>query len=1086
MRCPSCSEENADDSRVCSGCRAELAVECARCGYLNRRAAKYCGGCAEPVRTSAHAAMGGGERRQITVLFCDLVNSTGMSERLDPEDWRDLLRTYQTRCAEIVRGLGGHVAQYLGDGLLVYFGYPLAHEDSPRRAVKAGLSMVQAMARLNAPLALHIRVGIHTGPVVIGEVGDADQRELLAIGETPNLAARVQGAAEPDSVVVSEATHRITTGYFEFQPMGALPLKGFSSPARLYRVERETAARSRLDVGIARGLTPFFDREAELVWMLERWRQALERRGPIALLGGEAGIGKSRLVWVLRERLSAEPFVMLECSCSPSFQDSILHPIREMLEKHLGFAPDVGLAERAERLRIEVERMNLGADAFALLGSLLSLPVGEGLAVIGASPARQRQATFETLVAWLHGMAKDQPVLFVVEDAHWADPSTLQFIGLLAEREPSALLLTVLTHRPEFVCPWTSPRISTLLLPRVPPAEARQIVDGVMKGRALPYESILEVLSKADGVPLFLEEITKAVLDSGSAHLETGGGVDLAPSSTPLPIPPTVRDSLTARLDSLGAGKATVQLAAMLGRTFRFDVLLAVSEMDASSLRMRLDRLEASELLFRGATPHDTYTFKHALIQDAAYASVLRSARTAYHNRIAKVLAEQFPDVANAQPELLAQHYARGGMAEAAVTHWLSAGERALARSAYLEARSSLRNALEQLETMPATRDRDRLELDLRIRLGAALISTHGYSAKEVEENYVRASGLCERLGDSSPEVLDGVWAVNLVRSDREETARLAMLFAALTTKSEDPDVLRGAYASLGVRAFYTGEYGQASELFHRALRYPKPSHIDAARPVQSYFYAILYLGMCDAVVGNYLEARTRLNEALAFAEQVENPYSVTMAVSFKAWFAQHEGDAEATMQLSQRLLDLAVKNEFPFWVGLGLTYLGWGEARAGRVDAGIAHLESGSNLLRGIGAFVSYPQSQVGLVDAYLLAGRVEDALRVVDDALAFCEGKLASNYVPMLISARGDILLALGEHVKAEDHYRQALVILRAQNAKMYELKTCVALAQLLRERQRGDEARALLAAAGAHFEHGNVEFPNLNAAKSLLAEL
>ena len=513
----------------CSGCGVALTIECTRCGYLNRREARYCGGCAEPLGTSAHAAMGAGERRQITVLFCDLVNSTGMSERLDPEDWGDLLRTYQTKCAEIVRGLGGHVAQYLGDGLLVYFGYPLAHEDSPRRAVKAGLSMVRAMSGLDARLALHIRVGIHTGPVVIGEVGDADHREFMAVGETPNLAARVQGAAEPDSVVVSEATHRITTGYFEFQPMGALPLKGFSSPARLYRVERETGARSRLDVGAVRGLTPFFDREAEVVWMLERWREALDRKGPIALVGGEAGIGKSRLVWVLRERLGVAPFLMLECACSPSFQGSVLHPVREMLEKQLGFTPDVDPSERLARLRAEVDRLNLGAEAFLLLGSLLSIPAGEEALVAGSSPARQRQATFETILAWLHGLAEGQPVLFVLEDAHWANPSTLQFIGLLVEREPYARMLTVLTHRPEFVCPWTSPRISTLLLPRVPPAEARQIVDGVMKGRALSQDSILEVLSKADGVPLFLEEITKAVLDSGSMHVEGGGAVDLDP-----------------------------------------------------------------------------------------------------------------------------------------------------------------------------------------------------------------------------------------------------------------------------------------------------------------------------------------------------------------------------------------------------------------------------------------------------------------------------------------------------------------------------------------------------------------------------
>jgi class 3 adenylate cyclase/tetratricopeptide (TPR) repeat protein len=1085
MWCPTCRQETADGLEFCSGCGAEHTVDCSRCGATNRRSANYCGRCAAPLGAVVRATFSVGERRQITVLFCDLVNSTGMSESLDPEDWRDVLRTYQGKCGDIVRQLGGHVAQYLGDGLLIYFGYPIAHEDSPKRAVQAGLGMLQAMARLDSRLALRIRVGIHTGPVVIDEMGHDKQREFLAVGETPNLAARVQGAAEPDSILVSEATYRITVGYFDFTPMGALPLKGFSTPISLYRVDRETGVRSRLDVAAARGLTPFSDRGKELAWVLERWRDALDGKGPMVLFGGEAGIGKSRLVWVLRERLAAEPSLALECTCSPSFRGSALHPVREMIERHLGFTPDVDTTGRLANLRAEVDRLRLGPEALPLLASFLSLTTGDDLAAAGLSPARQRQATFDTLIAWLYAMAVEQPVLLVVEDVHWADPSTLQLLSLLVERAPASPLLTILTHRPEFVCPWSSPRVAALHLPRIPPAEARQILDAVTRGRSLPRESVQEVLTKADGVPLFLEEIAKAVLDTGSMRPEAGAGLDLAPSSTVLPIPATVRDSLTARLDRLGTGKAIVQLASMLGRTFSFDVLQAVSDLDEKPLRMELDRLEASELLFRGGTPpHHTYTFKHALIQDTAYASVLRSARSQYHRRIAKVLTERFPDVADAQPELLAQHFARAGMVDEAIAKWLAAGQRAIARSAYLEARSSLQNALEQLESMPPSRDRDRLELELRLSLGVALVSTYGYSAKEVEDNYVRAGGLCERIGDTPPEVLDGVWAVHLVRSDREETARLAMLFAALIAKSEDVEAKRMAYAALGVRAFYSADYAQALELFRRALLLPEPSHIDATSPVQSYLYALLYSGMCHAVVGHDQEAQTKISRALAFAQKAENPYSVAMALSFSAWFAHDRGDVEATADFARQQLDIAVKCEFPFWVGLALTHLGWADARAGRVNEGIGQIESGSTMLHYMGAFVVSPYPKACLIEAYLLAGRLDDALATVDEALAFSEGKLAQNYVPMLIAYKGGILASRGDRVAGEEHYRRSIATLHGQGATMMELKVSLALARLLRESGRGSEARSLLETAGALF--GDAEFPELKTARSLLAEL
>jgi class 3 adenylate cyclase/tetratricopeptide (TPR) repeat protein len=1102
MRCLACHRDNEEGLQFCTSCGAELGTVCPRCSFQNRGAARFCGRCSEPLGGPPSAAPPStpAERRQLTVLFCDLVNATGLSERLDPEDLRDVLREYQRRCAEIVRGLDGHVAQYLGDGMLVYFGFPLAHEDSTQRAVRAGLSIVQAVSQITpryraaTGASLQVRVGIHTGAVVIGEMGDASRPELLAVGETPNLAARVQGAAEANRVVVSEATYRLTRGYFTFTELGALSLKGFSRAANLYRVEAETGARSRLEVVGAGELTPFAGREDETAFVLDRWKEALDRTCPAICVGGEPGIGKSRLVRVVRERLEAEDVIALECYSSPSFQGTAFHPVLEMIERQLGFTRETSASQRFAKLKAELGRVHLEApETVGLLASLLSIPTGEGAAPVALSPPKLRQATFDVLIAWLHAVAAERPTLFIVEDLHWADPSTLELLALLVDRAPPGPLMVLLTHRAEFALPWSSPRLAKINLSRMPHAEAQQIIAAVMKDKPLPKEVVNELLAQADGVPLYIEEITKQVLESGQLRPADSSG-DAMPSSSRLPIPPAVQDSLTARLDRLGTGKAVVQLAATVGRSFRFELLQAVSGTDEGPLRGELDRLVGSGLMFRsGILPNETYTFKHALIQDAAYASLLRSARQTYHRRIAGVLTDSFSELADAQPELLAQHYVRAGMAAQAIANWIRAGQQAIARSAYSEALSGFRSALEQLATLPASTERDRLEVEVRSTFGVALISTRGYAAPEVEENYARAGELCEGLGNLSPAVLYGVWGVHLVRSDAEATARLARLLEGLATTSKDPTALLMAYSSLGVRAFWCAQYGNARDLFTKAWA---PYHdaqgasgkiaaLGAALGFEGYLYPLLYLVCCDAFEGFPDRAQTRWCEAMELAEMTQNPYAIAMVLAFGSALAMDLKDLDRAKKLGSRLIGIAAENGFHFWLALAHTSIGSADAREGKLEAGIAQINSGLTLLRTIGGFLVYPVEQTRLAEAYLLSGRLDEALATANEMLAFCDGKLAIHYVPVALRIRGDILAALGERDAAEQDYRRSLAMAREQGAKLFELQTSIGLARLLRDTNRSDDARSLLSPIHAYFTEG-LDLPDLKTAQTLLGEL
>jgi class 3 adenylate cyclase len=703
------------------------------------------------------------ERRQLTVLFCDLVDSTVLASQLDPEEWREVVRAYQDTCAKVIARFEGHVAQYLGDGLLVYFGYPQAHEDDAQRAVRAGLGIVEALSQLHTRLAqergvhLAVRLGIHTGLVVVGEVGGGPRQEQLALGETPNLAARLQGIAAPNTLVISAATLQLLGGFFACQPLGTPTLKGIAQPLAVYRVLYENTARSRLEAAARTGLTPLVGRAQEVGLLLERWRQVKEGVGQVVLLSGEAGIGKSRLVQVLKDQVATEPQAWLTpCQCSPYYQHTALYPWIELLERVvLRFEREESPSQKLRKLEGFLVQYGLPlVEVVPLFAALLSLPLGTDYAPLNLAPEQQKRQTLQALLTILLRIAVQQPVLFVMEDLHWVDPSTLELLSLLVDQGPTARILALLTFRPDFSPPWTGrSHLTQVTLHRLPRQPVAEMIGQIAHGKVLPTAVVEQIVAKTDGVPLFVEELTKMVLESGLLQ-EREERYALTGPLPPLAIPATLHDSLMARLDRLATVKGLAQLGATLGREFSYELLHAVSSWDEGTLQRGLRQLVEAEFLYqRGLPPQAMYLFKHALIQEAAYQSLLRSTRQQHHQHIAQVLEARFPEICATQPELLAHHYTEAGLMAQAIPYWQQAGTRAIQRSANMEAIAHVQRGLALVATLPDLPQRPQHEFDFLTTLGPALMATKGYAAQEVVQAYTRARELCQQVGETAGHV---------------------------------------------------------------------------------------------------------------------------------------------------------------------------------------------------------------------------------------------------------------------------------------------------------------------------------------------
>ncbi|HEV8713758.1 MAG TPA: adenylate/guanylate cyclase domain-containing protein, partial [Candidatus Binatia bacterium] len=767
-----------------------------------------------------------GERRQLTVMFCDLVGSTALSTQLDPEELREVVQAYQDACAAVINRYGGHIAQYLGDGLLVYFGYPVAHEDDAARAVRAGLEIVGAIHELPLPLeqqaqlpqSLQLRIGIHTGPVVVGEIGGGGRRERLALGETPNIAARVQGLAAPDEVVISFAPYQLVQGLFEGQDLGPQQVRGIATPLVLYRVLRESGVQSRFEVAVTRGLTPLVGRTEELALLRRHWERAKDGEGQVVLLSGEPGIGKSRLVQEVKEIVATEGATRIEFRCSPYAQSSAFFPIIEHLQRFLQFDRDDTVAAKLAKLQHTLATYRFPqSDTVPLLAALLSLPHPADFLPLNFSPQRQKQRTQEALMSWLAEEAERNPVCCPWEDVHWADPSTLELLNLLIDQVPTARLYLLLTFRPEFTLPWgMRSHISQLTLSRLSRVQVGEMVGKVTGGKALPIEVLQQIIAKTDGVPLFVEELTKMVVESDLYVSATGR------SPLPLGIPATLHGALMARLDRLNTAKEIAQLGAALGREFNFELLKAVSPLDEGSLQQGLTQLVAAELVYqRGLPPQARYIFKHALIQDAAYESLLKSKRQQYHQQIAQALERRFPDIAETQPELLAHHYTEAGLIEQAIPYWQQAGQLAAQRSANAEAINHLTKGLALLEALPDTRERAQRELALQVTLGSVLMAAKGYAAPEVERTYSRVYLLCQQVGETPllSSALLGLWAFYLCRAEHRRALELGEELLSLAHSQHDRTALLWGHRIVGESLVFLGKLVLAREHIEQGMR---------------------------------------------------------------------------------------------------------------------------------------------------------------------------------------------------------------------------------------------------------------------------
>jgi TOMM system kinase/cyclase fusion protein len=1050
------------------------------------------------------------ERRQLSVLFCDLVDSTVLASQLDPEEWREVVRAYQDTCAKVIARFEGHIAQYLGDGLLVYFGYPLAHEDDAQRAVRAGLGMIEALGPLNTRLAreqgvhLAVRLGIHTGLVVVGDVGGGTRQEQLALGDTPNLAARLQGIAAPNALVISAATLPLLSGFFAYQSLGTPLLKGFTQPLEVYQVLYESTARSRLEVAGGVGLTPLVGREPEVALLLDRWAHVKDGLGQVVLLSGEAGIGKSRLVQVLQEQVATEPQAWLTpCQCSPYYQNTALYPMIDLLERvALRFEREESPPQKLRKLEGFVVQYGLPlAEAVPLLAALLSLPLAEGYTPLTASPDQQKQKTLQAFLAIFLRIAAQQPVLFVMEDLHWVDPSTLELLSLLVDQGPTARILALFTFRPDFSPPWTGrSHLTQMTLPRLPRRQAAEMTGRVAHGKALPPEVLEQVAAKTDGVPLFVEELTKMVLESGLLR-EREDCYELSGPLPPLAIPATLHDSLMARLDRLAAVKSLAQLAATLGREFSYDLLQAVSPWDEGTLQRGLHQLVDAEFLYqRGVPPQATYVFKHALIQDASYQSLLRSTRQQHHQRIAQVLEARFPTICETHPELLAQHYTAAGLLAQAIPYWQRAGQRALERSAHLEAVAHLTKGLELLATLPDTHERAQQELDMLTTLGPALINTRGQAAPEVLQTYARARELCQQVGEPPQlfQVLRGLWYFHLIRLELRTARDLGEQLLALAQQVGDPALLLEAHYALGNTVNYLGEFATAQAHFTQgiALYDPQQHRTHAFRYAQDpgvvcRAYAALtlwWLGYPD-------QALQRSEEALRLARELAHTFSLGYALFFAAWLHQFRREWHLTHERAEALIALAAEQGFALWVAGGTIFRGWAQTERsrepgtgqGQGEEGMTQMQHGLAAWCATGAEVLRPYYLALLAEASAKVGQRKSGLTLLAEALAVANATGERRWEAELHRLKGEILLALSaeHHAEAEPCFRQALDVARRQEAKSLELRAAMSLSSLWQHQGKRKEARELLAPIYGWFTEG-FDTTDLREAKALLQAL
>jgi class 3 adenylate cyclase/predicted ATPase len=1041
------------------------------------------------------------ERRQVTVMFSDLVGSTALSARMDPEDLREVISSYQKCVAETVRRFGGFVAKYMGDGVLIYFGYPQAHEDDAERAVRAGLELVAAVGALKTHAPLRTRVGIATGLVVVGDlIGSGASQEQAIVGETPNLAARLQGAAEPNSVVIAESTLKLVGNLFELEDLGAQNLKGIEGPVRAWAALRPSSVESRFDALHAGALTELVGREEELELLLRRWLKAKGSEGQVVLLSGEPGIGKSRLIAALLERFAAEPHTRLRYFCSPQHTDSAFYPIISQMERAAGFSHDDNTQAKLDKLDALLARCFTPRQDAALLADMLSLPNDGRYPTLELDPQQRRQKTLEALTAQLEALAQAKPVLMIFEDVHWIDPTSLEAVGRTVDRLKTLGVLLIVTYRPEFEPPWIGrPYVTALTLNRLGEREITAMIDRVTGNKALPESIRQDIIERTDGVPLFVEEMTKAVLEA-----ESEGEAQRTTAAVPSPalaVPASLHASLMARLDRLGGpAKEVAQIGAAIGREFSHSLLAAVVCKPEVEFQSALDRLLAAGLIFRqGSLPHAVYLFKHALVQDAAYGTLLRHTRRSLHARIAAALETQFTDIAERQPELLARHCTEAGLIEKAVGLWGKAGQRSLERSALVEAVAQLAGAIDQIATLPSTPALRREQIKLQVALIAPLMHVKGYAALETKAAAERARVLIEQaeaIGEPPLDplllfsVLYGLWVVNFVAFNGDALRNLASQFLALAEKQEAKVPIMIGHRLMASSLMGTGDVVEGRKHYDRAMALYDPAE---NRSLASRFgqdlrvatlsfrsYALWTLGHPEAALA---DARDVLKDAREIGHAATLMYALNQT-AFTQIFCGNCAIANAQLD---EVVALADEKGASYWKALGTALQGCVLALSGKASDAVHVIASGITALRSTGATIFLPLYLSHLTRAYAEIGQVDDAWRRIGEAITTIDTTKERWLEAEVHRTAGEIALLSPNPnaAKAQACFERALSVARQQQAKSWELRAAMSLARLWRDQGKVQQARELLAPVYGWFTEG-FDTRDLKDAKALLEEL
>ena len=1108
MECPNCQAENPTDHRFCAECGFPLAIVCPECAFSNPPGGKFCGGCGaalqskpgEPEKSRRETESLGGarteaERRQITIMFCDLVGSTELSRRLDPEDLREVMGRYQDAVAGAVTRYEGHVAKFLGDGVLAYFGWPRAHEDQAEQAVRAALEAVTAVQLVKAEgdQPLQSRAGIATGQVVIGDiVGDSAEERDAVVGETPNLAARLQTLADPGSVIIGANTRRLIGDVFELGDRTEHDLKGFADPVSAWRVLGERRVESRFEAAHGDALTRFVGRTQEIGLLLDRWEHAKTNEGQVVLLSGEAGIGKSRILREFVGQLREGPHLTLRYQCSPHQMNAAFHPVIEQLHDAADFRREDTVDEKLDKLeRLVGDTGEDGSEARSLMAALLSLPT-QRYAPLDMTPQRRKLQTIAVLVARLAGLAKRQPVLVLVEDVHWIDPSSLETFNAVVDRSQNLAVLVVMTHRQEFESPWTGyGHVTNYSLNRLSRGDGKAQAERVSDGKALPEEVLTRILEQTDGVPLFVEELTKTILEAGFLKEEE----DRYVLTGPLPavaIPATLHDSLMARLDRLAPVKEVVQTAACIGREFSPELLAAVMSMDRATLDDSLAQLVKAQLLFHRYTAEGTsYLFKHALVQDAAYESLLKSKRRALHAKLAYALE----NLDESDPLDLARHYSAAGLADEAATSYLAAGQRLLGASALPEASGALELGLEQVDALAPSAKRDRLELDLRTALGAARMARFGWAHPSVAEALEPAFVLARKLNDREilGPVLFGLWVHYQTRTDFPRALEWLEELDNAVGETDESELSAVRDMSSGCQYFWQAEYDRAASYTdHIRSTYDEEKHariVDFTNHDPLVFSLHWAGSFLDWIIGYPERSLERLQEAVSLARRLKHPFNLAFALTAGSHGYLLCGDGEPILSHCDEVERLVVEEGLgPFaqnvlanhWRGKALIL-------GKEFTAGYKLMKQGNdfwNMADGRvcnALFWSWMSMGLGGM------GKTAEALELIERAISHCRETGDCYMEPECLRIKGELLL-LAENTddtRVDAVFHQAIQLAQAHKAKSWELRAATSRAKLWRSRDKRTEARDLLAPVYDWFAEG-FDTADLKEAKHLLEEV